>query len=390
MNRKISLGISLGISLIIAFISCIGTYFYIKNQYDNALQGMPEKLRRYEYFDEVAGIIEENFFGSVGEDVLRAALTQGYVDALGENAEYLTAEEYTRYKRESQGNMDGIGVAYKKTSGGKIKITAVYEGSPAKEKGLKKGDIIVAFDGIEVNNDNYSEMSAKLRDNLTQSVNIIYKRGKKQTDVTISKGYEAQSLTTGVYENIGYLDIREFYSETSLKVSEVLDMFILSGIKGIVIDLRDNTSVNYENAVRTLDLFVPMTDDAKAAASETDEKGNIIKTYNTTAGEINLPVCVLTGKETAGAAELFAENMRSFSKGRLIGEVTAGNALVHRCFELSDSGALLLCTGKILPYSTVSFEGTGLTPDEEVKGTEKADDFKEDELFLRAVSSLTE
>lgn len=389
MNKKISLGIALGISFIIAFVSCVGTYYYIKKQYDSTLQGMPEKLRRYEYFDEVAGIIEDNFFGSVGEDVLRSALTQGYVDALGENADYLTAEEYARYKKESQGNMDGIGVAYEKTSGGKIKITAVYADSPAKEKGLRKGDIIVAFDGIEVNNDNYKEMSAKLRDNLTQSVNIIYKRGKKQTDVTISKGYEAQSLKTDVYENIGYLDIKEFYSETSVKVAEALDTFLLSGIKGIVIDLRDNQSLNYENAIKTLDLFVPMTEGEKAAATVIDEKGDVIKSFNTTAGEINLPVCVLIGKNTSGAAELFADNMRSFSKGRLYGETTEGKALVQQCFELSDSGALLLCTGKIVPYSSVSFENTGVVPDEEVS-TVKKDDFVQDSLFLEAAASISE
>ena len=372
------------------FVSCFATYLFIKDKYDSVLQGMPEKLQRYEYFDEVAGVIENNYYGNVSEETLRRALTQGYVDALGENAQYMTKDEYARYKREMQGDMDGIGAEYTKTSSGKIKITAVYEGSNAKAAGLKKGDIITAFDGIEVNKSNFDELSSKLDDSLTQSVNIIYKRDKKETNVTIKKGYEAQSLTMGVYENIGYIELREFYSETADKVSEALDTFLLSGIKGVVIDLRDNSSLNYDNAVKTLDLFVPMTGEEKAAASVTDEKGNVIKSYTTSPGEINLPVCVLVSDTTAAAAELFADNMRSFSKGRLFGSATAGDALVREAFELSDGSALLLCTGKIVPYSTVSFENTGLTPDEEVKSTEKNDSFKEDELFLKAAASLTQ
>ncbi len=388
MNKKISLGISLGISLILAFVSCLGTCFYIKKQYDDTLQGMPDKLRRYEYFDEVAGVIEENYFGTVTEETLRQALTGGYVDALGENAEYLSKKEYARYKRESQGDMDGIGIAFKKNSKGKIKVTAVYEGSPAKESGLKKGDIIVAFDGIEVKNDNFDEMAAKLTDTLTQSVNIIYKRGNKQSNVAIKKGYEAPSITVGVYENIGYIDLKEFYSATPDKLAEALDTFILSGIKGVVIDLRDNGSLNYENAVKTLDLFVPMTEGEKTAADVINEDGHIIKSYNTTAGEINLPIRLLVGNDTASAAELFAEDMRSFSKGTLYGETTAGKALVSEGFELSDGSAIVLCTGKIVPLSKVSFENEGLIPDVEIEGAEKKKDFKEDELFLKAAASI--
>ncbi len=388
MNKKISLGVSLGLALILAFVSCIGTYFYIKKQYDSALQGMPEKLRRYEYFDEVADIIENNCYGSISEDTLRSALTEGYVDALGENAHYMTAQQFLRYKREMQGDMDGIGVAYEKTSSGKIKITKVYDSSPAKENGLKKGDIITAFDGIEVNTKNYKEMASKLDDNLTQSVNIIYKRGKKETNITIKKGYEAQSITTGVYENIGYIDITEFYSATADKLSEALDTFLLSGIKGIVLDLRSNSSYNYENALKALDLFLPMTEAEKNAATVVDHKGETIKYFAMAPGEINLPVCVLIGEDTAAAAELFAVNMRDFSKGTLYGGTTAGDAFVREVFPLSDGSALLLRTGKIVPFSGENFENEGITPDEKVEGREKKDDFKEDELFLMAAASF--
>lgn len=388
MNKKISLGVSLGLALILAFVSCIGTYFYIKKQYNSALQGMPEKLRRYEYFDEVADIIENNCYGSISEDTLRSALTEGYVEALGENAQYMTSQQYARYKREIQGDMDGIGVAYEKTSSGKIRITKVYGGSPAMESGLKKGDIITAFDGIEVNNENYKEMSSKLDDNLTQSVNIIYKRNKKETNVTIKKGYEAQSITTGVYENIGYIDIRDFYTATADKLSEALDTFLLSGIKGIVLDLRSNSSYNYENAMKALDLFLPMTDSDKSAAMVVNHEGEAIRHFAMSPGEINIPVCVLIGKDTAAAAEVFAHNMRAFSKATLYGAATAGDVFVREVFPLSDGSALLLRTGRIVPFSGENFEDEGVIPDEKSDSTEKNDDFKEDGLFLKAASSI--
>lgn len=390
MNKKISAGVCLGISLIVAVISCFGTYFYIKKQYDNTLKGMPEKLKRYEYFDEVADIIDENYYGEADKGTLNSALVKGYINALGDGAAYLNEEQYNQYKREIRGDMDGIGVKYTKTSNGKIKLTNVYDGSPAKLSGLKKGDIITAFDGIEVNEDNFDEMAAKLSDTLTQSVNIIYKRNKKETSVTIKKGYEAQSVVSDVYEGIGYIDIREFYTETADKLNEALDTFLLSGIKGVVIDLRSNKSQNYDNAIKALDVFVPMSYQEKGAASVVNEKGEAIKTYSTTPGEFNFKMCVLISHETSGASELFADNMRSFSKAVLYGDVTAGNAIVKEVFELSDKSALLISTGKILPYSGVSFDEIGIKPDVQEDSTEKSDNFKEDKLFLKAAASLIE
>lgn len=380
----------MGISLIVAVISCFGTYFYIKKQYDNTLKGMPEKLKRYEYFDEVADIIDENYYGEADKGTLNSALVKGYINALGDGAAYLNEEQYNQYKREIRGDMDGIGVKYTKTSNGKIKLTNVYDGSPAKLSGLKKGDIITAFDGIEVNEDNFDEMAAKLSDTLTQSVNIIYKRNKKETSVTIKKGYEAQSVVSDVYEGIGYIDISEFYTETADKLNEALDTFLLSGIKGVVIDLRSNKSQNYDNAIKALDVFVPMSYQEKGAASVVNEKGEVIKTYSTTPGEFNFKMCVLISDETSGASELFADNMRSFSKAVLYGGTTAGNAIVKEVFELSDKSALLISTGKILPYSGVSFDEIGITPDVQEDSTEKSDNFKEDKLFLKATASLIE
>lgn len=380
----------MGISLIVAVISCFGTYFYIKKQYDNTLKGMPEKLKRYEYFDEVADIIDENYYGEADKGTLNSALVKGYINALGDGAAYLNEEQYNQYKREIRGDMDGIGVKYTKTSNGKIKLTNVYDGSPAKLSGLKKGDIITAFDGIEVNEDNFDEMAAKLSDTLTQSVNIIYKRNKKETSATIKKGYEAQSVVSDVYEGIGYIDISEFYTETADKLNEALDTFLLSGIKGVVIDLRSNKSQNYDNAIKALDVFVPMSYQEKGAASVVNEKGEVIKTYSTTPGEFNFKMCVLISDETSGASELFADNMRSFSKAVLYGGTTAGNAIVKEVFELSDKSALLISTGKILPYSGVSFDEIGITPDVQEDSTEKSDNFKEDKLFLKAAASLIE
>lgn len=390
MNRKISLGLALTLAMIITVAGCFVCYEIIDGKYNSVVAGLPERMSRYDLLDEVDGIIRDNYYGEIGSKDITDSLIKGYVDSLDDsNSVYMTKGEYAEYRSEIKGDMHGIGIDYEKTSKNQIKITRVYDGSPAKNQGLKKGDVIVAFDGIKLTSKNYKDLSSKLEDS-TNSVNIIYKRDGSEKAVTLQKGYEAESVTTGVYENaLGYIALADFYSGTSAQVSEALDKFIMSGIGSLVIDLRDNKSVNYDAAMETLDLFLPMTTEEKPVATVSDNSGKTVKTYNMTAGEINLPIAVLVSGQTASAAEIFACNMKQMNKCSIYGdESTKGQCLVQEIFELSDEGALLLSVGKISSYSGESYEDAGIEPDYVFEYEEKNDDFTKDELFLHAASDL--
>lgn len=390
MNKSISLGMALSLAIILSVVCGFFCYEIIDANYDSILEGMPEKMERYELLDEVDGIIKNNYFGEIDGNYLSDSLIKGYMSSLGDsNSRYMTAEEYAEYKGEIKGDMQGVGIEYEKTSDSKLKITKVFDGSPAKEQGLKKGDIIVAFDGIKLTSKNFKELSSKLEDN-SNAINIIYKRGGKEKAITVKKGYEAKSVSTGVYQGqLGYISVSDFYSGTSDQIASALETFIASGISCIVLDLRDNKSVNYDEAMECLDLFLPMTTDDKPAATVTDNSGKIVKTYNMTSGEINLPVSVLVSSATASAAEIFVCDMQLMNKCSIYGdESTKGDCLVQEIFELSGEGALLLSVGKIAPYSGEGYEKSGINPDYIYEYNEINEDFAKDKLFLFAASSI--
>lgn len=391
MNKRISLGIALTMCIIVAALSGFVCYEIIDSNYDKVLEGLPERMGRYDLLDEVDSIIKDNYYGEADSKAFSDSLIRSFVESLGDtNSVYMTDEEYEEYKKEIQGDMRGIGIDYEKNSKNQIKITKVYEGSPAKNAGLKKGDLIVAFDGIKLTAENYKELSSKLEDS-TNSVNIIYKRDSVEKALTLQKGYEAKSVSVEVYDNsVGYIEISDFYMGTSAQVASALETFTMSGINSLVIDLRENKSVNYDAAMETLDLFLPLTTQEKPAATVSDNSGNTVKVYNMTSGEINMPVAVLVSGDTASAAEIFAANMRLMNKCEIYGkENTKGQCLVQEIFELSQKGAVLLSVGKISPYIGDGYEKTGISPDHIVKYKTKNEDFKKDKLFLYAASDLS-
>lgn len=390
MNKKITLGAAVSFCILVAALASAITLSVVSGEYNTILKGLPEKIGRYEILDELDGVINNNYYGKSESSHLEQAIAQGYIKGLGDNSSvYMTADSYKEYLSAVNGDMYGIGADYVRNKDGYIEITKVYNGSPARNGGLRKGDVIVAFDGIRINAGNYDEMEAKLEGDKLTSVNIIYARDGEETNITLVKGYEAQSVITDVYESTGYIGITDFYPSTANQVQKAVDKFSSSGITSIVLDLRNNKSGNYEQGIKTLDVFVPMSDGERAAATVTDKDGNVIKTFTTSSGEVSIPVAVLVNGETAKAAELFACNIRDFGKGMIFGEgKTAGSLMIQEIFELSGGSAVLLTTGLIQPYKSENLHGTGITADYVLEAAAAADDISADAQFLYAVSVL--
>lgn len=391
MNKKISIGMVVGLMFIVILATSSITITITSNQYNEILEDLPDKIEKYDVLDELDNIISKNYYNEDAEEMNIEAMAQGYLEGLSDGeCEYFSAEEYVTYLAQTQGQMDGIGIEAAKSSTGDMKVTAVYDGSPADEAGLEVGDIIIAFDGVEVNVSNYDEMLEKVQGNKLSTVNLTYQSDDEEFTIDVVQGYEEQSVKVEIYDTVGYIEISNFYSTTATEIQAAIDMFIASGIQDVVIDVRENSSVNYDYAIQALDIFVPMTETTTPAMQVIGYDDNVLQTYETTAGEVNLSTIILISSKTEAAAELFACNMRDFSKAELLGSSTAGDGLMQEVFELSSGSAVLLTTGKILAYKSDCFEGSGLEPDYEIIVNETSESIEEDSQFLQAVAILTQ
>ncbi|MBD9210026.1 MAG: hypothetical protein EGQ01_03330 [Ruminococcaceae bacterium] len=169
-------------------------------------------------------------------------------------------------------------------------------------------------------------------------------------------------------------DLEKLNKELAEKGGQVVGVnsFTLDGNKDEVADAKDVLSkkgVTYKN------IWFKSDSEAGKFTSNlysfpttyvVDKNGNNVKTYSSDAKDITMPMAVLINSDTAGYGELFACDLKDFGKAFLIGEKTAGRADVQETFELSDGGAVVLTTSKMLPYISESFDGKGLTPDTEI------------------------
>lgn len=388
MNRRIALGPVIALLCVSIVLTAVVTRAWVKRTYNEMLAGLPEQAARYEILDELDDVLRAHYYSSSDNAAMRRAIAQGYISGLPDGYScYLTAQKLKEYQNEAIGEMRGIGVEYSKTSSSQMLVEDVMDASPAAQAGVKAGDVIVAVESIPIDASNYDEMAQKLTsDKLSNLTITTVRNGGAEHSLTMPMGFEAASVISDHYEDIGYLKLTAFYATTPAQVKTAVDAFLQSGVRALVIDLRKNNSENVQYAMQTLDVFVPLSD--APAMRLVDQNGGVIDSYMTDAAAVNLPIAVLVSSGTQAAAELFACDLRDFGKASLVGTKTKGLGLVRQLFKLSNGDAVLLCVGEMLPYRSDSFHDKGLEPDLRAQAGEKTSALEKDSQFLAAVSLL--
>jgi carboxyl-terminal processing protease len=177
--------------------------------------------------------------------------------------------------------------------------------------------------------------------------------------------------------DIGFIEILQFAQPTARQFDQALESLQAQGVKGLVIDVRNNPGGLLETAIVMLSRFVD-----RDVVVKMEERGST-ETARTQGGRVtvrDLPVVILMNEESASASEIFAGVMRHYNKATLVGEHTYGKASVQQLFSLRDgSSAKITIARYLLPDGTdisrvVDEEGEyvsgGVHPDLEVKPNE--------------------
>ncbi len=348
------------------------------NTYNKLIQDLPQRAQLYSKLSDMDELVRANYYGTVDSDKLDSSIAEGYIAGLNDRYSfYLSAEEYADYYSELVGNISGTGIeAHFDSDSGMLLVTSVASESPAAKAGIAAGDYISKVDADSVTEENSASLIGLLNGEKLTGIGLeLYKAAEDKTPdktkpyaVNVAKGFRKNSVTYTSIGTIGYIKISDFYDNSAEKFSEAVNELNGSGVTGLIIDVRDNTSGNLEYAADVTDLIVPLASEGTGAiATVKNADGDVIEHFTSDAASISLPIAVLVNESTDGAAELLACDLRDFGKARIIGTKTAGHGTMQSVFRLDDGGAVVLTVGIIYPYISDSFNGKGIQPDEEVK-----------------------
>lgn len=368
MSKKIlSLGVALALMLVTAALTFSITMVYSQAEFNRRVYNIKEREAMYSKIAEVDNLIRQNYIGTIDEKQLQDCISEAFVEGVGDRyGQYLTAETYAKYLSSNEGVMIGIGVTVKQADSGYIQVVSVNENSPAQEAGILPDDLITQVDDLPVTKDNYSEAVDKVSGEEGTTVTLIVRRGAEDL-APLSVTRKRIDLTTVTYkmiaDNVGYIAITGFNSNTVSQFNTALDAVMSQGAEGLVFDVRNNPGGTVSSVAKIVDRLVP--EGPIVSATYKDGTTEILATSDAT--EINLPMVVITNKDTASAAELFTQALKDYNKAVSVGDKTTyGKGTMQSIRKLNDGSALNITVAKYNPPKSANYDGVGVPADFEV------------------------
>ena len=291
----------------------------------------------------------------------------GMLTQLDPHSIILPPKEFNEFKIGTTGKFGGLGMVVGLRDGILMVISPI-EGTPAARAGMKAGDKIIEIDGESTINMNLTESVGKLRgDPGTQVVlSVMTEKATEPKQVTLKREIIAiPTVESASLDNdLGYIKIRNFQDDTSQCLNEHLKRLKTSNnrIKGLIIDLRNNSGGLLDQAIEVADKFI--------------EKGPIVVTVGpsghpreiqearkTDTDEGPYPIVVLVDAGSASGAEIVAGALKENNRAVIVGDRSFGKGSVQQLIELMDGSALKLTIAKYLTPLFTDIQSVGITPD---------------------------
>ena len=207
----------------------------------------------------VKRFIEARYVSDVNETKLMDGAISGMVQSLGDpHSLYMNADRFEQLKEHTEGEFGGIGVTmgFKDS---KVTIISVLDDTPGQHAGLEAGDEIMAVDGTPVSEMQPEEVAMHIRGEVGTDVILTIKRGDETKDYTIERATIKIDTAKGTMleDGMGYIRIASFSENTGKEFKAAYDSLEEQGMKGLIIDLRENPGGLVTSCVEIANMVVP-------------------------------------------------------------------------------------------------------------------------------------
>lgn len=304
----------------------------------------------------------------IDEEALEEGIYKGYVNSLGDPySTYYNAEETKELFESSEGEYTGIGVVFSQNAKTKLSTAIqVYDG-PAKEAGLKEGDILYKVNGEDVSAEDLSSTVKKIRGEEHTTVDITVIRGETGEEITMTIERRKIQVETVVSKmktsEIGYIQVTEFDTVTLTQFENALEELEGEGMEGLIVDIRSNPGGNLQTVVEMLDLLLP-----EGIVVYTEDKYGDRNVYTSDeAHQFEKPMIVLIDGYSASASEIFAGALQDYEKATIMGTTSFGKGIVQQIMKLDEDTSVKLTVSEYFTPDGRSIHEKGIEPDMEVE-----------------------
>lgn len=334
---------------------------------DPVTGSLPNRLN-YDGVNEVYKSLKENYDGKLNQTQLEDGLKHGLAEATKDPyTVFFTAAEAREFNDQLNNSFSGIGAQLGQDEDGNVEIIAPIDGFPAEKAGLKAKDLIAEINGESTAGMTVDKAVSKIRGKPGTTVKLLVARQGKPLEFTITRqNIDLPSVKTKTLDgNIGYIEITTFSEDTTTLVAKAAQDFKAAGVKGIVLDMRNNPGGLLDQSVSVASLWLPK------GQKILDEKrgGTVIDSYKASGNATleGMPTVILLNNGSASASEIVAGALRDNKAASIVGEKSYGKGVVQRLINFADGSQLKVTVASWFRPSGQNINKKGITPDQIVK-----------------------
>ncbi|EHB54653.1 MULTISPECIES: S41 family peptidase [Paenibacillus] len=310
-------------------------------------------------------LIEDNYYKDVDRSKLVDGAINGMMEALGDPySNYMGEESAKQFTESIAGSFSGIG-AEVSSQDGNVVVVSPIKGSPADKAGIRAKDTILSVNGESLQGLDLNAAVAKIRGPKGSKAVLKIKRAGSDEPIELVIVRDDVSLETVTArmekDGIGIIEITQFSSNTGERFTEELEKLEKQGMKGLVIDVRNNPGGVLSEVIGITENFVPKG----KLIVQVEDKDKKREKHVSNGQAKPYPITVLMNKGSASASEILAGALQESAGATLVGEHSFGKGTVQTSFEkqLGDGSLLKVTIAKWLTPNGTWIHEKGIEPD---------------------------
>ncbi|WP_459479522.1 S41 family peptidase [Clostridium saccharoperbutylacetonicum] len=351
---------------------------------------------KYSALFTVRDTLLEKYDGEIDDNKLLVGAIKGMTNSLGDPyTVFKTPEEFQALIKESNGNVTHIGITVA-VKDQQLVVVETVKGGPADKAGIIANDVIEKVNDVEVSGNDIDKAVALISTSNDTGVKLTIKRanaGEIEIKLVGDTVKTEPVIGNMLNESIGYIRIKTFNDEnTADNFKNTIDQLKSQGMKGLILDLRENPGGLLSQAVKVASQFIPKD---KIITYTIDKYDNRYDSLSIGGDAEGMPLVLLVNKNSASASEVVTGALRDYKAATLVGKTTFGKGITQLPIQLKDNiGGLKVTISKYYTPNGENIHNIGIKPDFEVETAVGIDetgyDKNTDEQLKTAIQKIEE